>query len=123
MRGLAHIGREKEVVGGEFEVVATSQDRWLARKDIVGSHLRYRRSDWLGMGPDISLRAFIQVSVGGERLHRARSWDSICSAATGGGLSFANFRRTTSNKVSDANTMSDTDPQKPPMVQYSREDQ
>jgi hypothetical protein len=38
-RDLTHISRDKEVVMGEFEVVATGQDRWLAGKDEVGGHL------------------------------------------------------------------------------------
>lgn len=39
-RDSAHIGRDKEVVMGEFEVVTTGQDRRLAGKDVVGGHLK-----------------------------------------------------------------------------------
>lgn len=38
-RGSAHVGRDEKVVVGEFKIVTTCEDRWLARKDVVcGGH-------------------------------------------------------------------------------------
>lgn len=40
--GVAHVGRDEEVVVGEFKVSTISEDRWLAGEDVVGGHLRIR---------------------------------------------------------------------------------
>ena len=46
-RGVAHIGRDKEVVVGELKAFAVCEDRWLVGKDVVGIHLR----NWLSVWP------------------------------------------------------------------------
>lgn len=51
----AHIGRDEEVIIGEFEVFAISEDRWLTGEDVVGSHLK----NWLWVESNIGLWGFI----------------------------------------------------------------
>ena len=48
-RDIAHIGRDKEVVVGELEIITTSEDGWLLGGDVAGSHSRNLPGGLLGM--------------------------------------------------------------------------
>lgn len=59
VRGASHVDRDEEVIVREFKVIATSEDRWLAGGDVVGSHLKSWLGGWLRVGLDIFLHDFI----------------------------------------------------------------
>lgn len=73
-KGLAYIGGDEEVVVGELKAITTSQDRWLARRDVVSnSHLRHWLSGSLRMSSGIFPLRFYGGMEMIMRVERGRS--------------------------------------------------